>query len=658
MRGATRRRPATLHASDGCLESHRKIAEDAEQFLVLSPTGAKSGFQPQPNPSCDLSVTLRCVFGRRDTARIGPIVCRYSQPMLTKILVPAQDELLKEERRVLSRLQLALVKFDAAPEHQGALEQSIRQLDELFLLVIVGEFNAGKSAFINALIGSPVAQEGVTPTTAQINVLQYGDTLDRRVSENAVHVITAPAPILRDIHIVDTPGTNAIIREHEAITSEFVPRSDLVLFVTSADRPFTETERAFLEQIRGWGKKVVLVINKVDILGGPAEVDEIRTFVADSARSLLGFSPEIFPVSARFALKAKQGDASMWAASGFEVLERYIASTLDAPGRVHLKLLNPLGVGAAITERHGTIVRERLGLLKDDFATLEEVERQLSVYQQDLMRDFEFRMADIDKILLEMERRGQDYFDETIRIGRVMDLLNRSRIQQGFEQQVVADTPEQIERKVDELVDWLVSGDLRQWQAVTAHLAERRRQYQNRIVGGDAGQFHYDRTRMIDAVGREAQRVVESYDKKREAQQLADNARNAVAAAAAAGATALGLGTIITVAATTAAADVTGIILASVVAAIGFFILPAKRQKAKEEMRRKIGDVRARLSEALRKQFSAEIQRSGDRIRESIAPYSRFIRAEGDKLKEVDKELTEISSALAALRARIERPAA
>ncbi|HJR61526.1 MAG TPA: dynamin family protein [Vicinamibacterales bacterium] len=578
--------------------------------------------------------------------------------MLTKILAPAQDELLKEERRILSRLQLALVKFDAAPEHQGALEQSIRQLDELFLLVIVGEFNAGKSAFINALIGSAVAQEGVTPTTAQINVLQYGETVGRHVREDNLHVITAPAPILRDIHIVDTPGTNAIIREHEAITSDFVPRSDLVLFVTSADRPFTETERVFLEQIRGWGKKVVVVINKIDILGAAGEVDEIRTFVAENARSLLGFSPEIFPVSARLALKAKQGDAGAWAASGFEALERYIASTLDAPGRVHLKLLNPLGVGAAITERHGTIVRERLGLLKEDFATLEEVDRQLSVYQQDLMRDFELRMGEIDKILLEMERRGQDYFDETIRIGRVMDLLNRSRIQQGFEQQVVADTPQQIERKVGELVDWLVSVDLRQWQSVTTHLAERRRQYQKRIVGEDSGQFHYDRTRMIDAVGREAQRVVESYDKKREAQQLADNARNAVAAAAAAGATALGLGTIITVAATTAAADVTGIILASVVAAIGFFILPAKRQKAKTEMRAKIADVRARLSEALRKQFSAEIQRSGERIRESIAPYSRFIRAEGDKLKEVDQELSEISSALASLRARIDRQAA
>jgi len=579
--------------------------------------------------------------------------------MLSKILTPAQDELLKEERRVLSRLRIALSRFDAAAEHQEALDRSIEQLDELFLLVVIGEFNAGKSAFINALLGSRVVAEGVTPTTAQINVLQYGDAVARQVREPNLHVINAPAPLLREIHIVDTPGTNAIIREHEAITAQFVPRSDLVLFVTSADRPFTETERAFLEQVRGWGKKVVVVINKVDILDGPQDVEAVRMFVAENARALLGFNPEIFPVSSRLALRGKEGDAAAWSGSGFEALEHYIATTLDAPGRVQLKLLNPLGVGASLAERHSGFVRERLALLKGDFETLEEVERQLSVYQQDLVRDFGLRMSDIDRILLQMEARGQDYFDETMRIGRVMDLLNRSRVQQGFEQQVVADAPQQIERKVAELVDWLVDADLRQWQAVTRHLADRRRQYKDRIVGEEGGaRFHYDRTRMIDSVARETQKVVDSYDRRREAQELADGARNAVAAAAAVGAGALGLGTIVTLAASTAAADVTGLILASVLAAIGFFILPAKRQRAKAEMREKIAAVRARLSDALRDQFQKEIQRSADRIREGIAPYSRFVRAEGDTLKVIDQELREISNELASLRARVDRIAA
>ncbi len=579
--------------------------------------------------------------------------------MLSKILTPAQDELLKEERRILSRLRLALSRFGAAAEHQAALDRSIEQLDELFLLVVIGEFNAGKSAFINALLGSRVVAEGVTPTTAQINVLQYGDTVDRQVREPNLHVITAAAPLLREIHIVDTPGTNAIIREHEAITAQFVPRSDLVLFVTSADRPFTESERAFLEQVRGWGKKVVIVINKVDILDSPEDVEAVRGFVAENARALLGVSPEIFPVSSRLALRGKQGDAAAWSASGFDALEQYVATTLDAPGRVQLKLLNPLGVGASLAERHAGFVKERLALLKEDFETLEEVERQLTVYREDLVRDFELRMSDIDLILLQMERRGHDYFDETMRIGRVMDLLNRSRVQQGFEQQVVADVPQQIERRVGELVDWLVDADLRQWQAVTRHLAERRRQYKDRIVGEEGGaRFHYDRSRMIDSVARETQKVVDSYDRRREAQELADGARNAVATAAAVGAGALGLGTIVTLAASTAAADVTGLILASVMAAIGFFILPAKRQRAKAEMREKITAVRARLSNALREQFHKEIQRSADRIREGIAPYSRFVRAEGETLKVIEQELGEIGNDLAGLRARVDRIAA
>ncbi len=470
--------------------------------------------------------------------------------MLTKILTDTQDEILKDERRVLARLRTALVRFDAAPEQQAALDRSIEQLDELFLLVIVGEFNAGKSAFINALLGARVVAEGVTPTTAQINVLQYGESIERDVREANLHVITAPVPMLREIHIVDTPGTNAIIREHEAITADFVPRSDLVLFVTSADRPFTETERVFLEQVRGWGKKVVVVINKVDILEDPREVEAVRSFVSDNARALLGFDPEIFAVSARLAMRGRQGDAEAWARSGYDALERYISSTLDAPGRVQLKLLNPLGVGSSLAERHAGFVKERLALLKEDFETLDEVERQLDVYQQDLARDLEFRMADVDRILLEMERRGQDYFDETMRIGRVMDLLNRSRVQQGFEQQVVGDAPQQIERKVGELVDWLVDGDLRQWQAVTSHLSDRRRKYRERIVGDEGGaRFHYDRTRLIDAASRESQTVVESYDKKKESRELADGARNAVAAAAAVGAGALTLGTVVTVAA-------------------------------------------------------------------------------------------------------------
>jgi len=559
---------------------------------------------------------------------------------LKGILDPAEQELVREERRILNDLRASLIRFGASDENLAPLEQSIAQLDELFLLVVVGEFNAGKSAFINALAGTRVMEEGVTPTTAQVTPVR-----------------------LDDINIVDTPGTNAVIREHEEITSGFVPRADLVLFVTSADRPFTETERAFLEQIRDWGKKVVVVINKVDILSTAKELDEVRSYVADNARRLLGVTPEIFPVSAKMAFRAKNGEPQLWSSSGFEALERYIRTTLDSSARMRLKLQNPLGVGAALIDRYSAATRDRLGMLQSDFTLLEDVESQLAGFERDMAREFEGRMATVDNVLLEMERRGHDFFDDTMRIGRVMDLLNRSRVQEGFERQVVADAPQQIEKRVNELIDWMVDADFRQWQRITRHLADRRREFRDRIVGTvrddeESRPFHDERRRMVETVGGAAQTVVETYDRRREASELADGARNAVAAAAAAGAGAVGLGTLIAAAASTAAADITGILLASVIAALGFFIIPAKRKQAKAEMRAKIADVRDRLSQALRTQFEGEIGRSTARMRESIAPYSRFVRAEGDKLRETDERLAQLRTDLGNVRRQVDAMAA
>lgn len=74
-----------------------------------------------------------------------------------------------------------------------------------------------------------------------------------------------PAALLREMNIVDTPGTNVILERQQRLTEEYVPRADLVLFVLSADRPLSESELAFLKYIRQWRKKVVFVVNKVGI---------------------------------------------------------------------------------------------------------------------------------------------------------------------------------------------------------------------------------------------------------------------------------------------------------------------------------------------------------------------------------------------------------
>lgn len=572
------------------------------------------------------------------------------------ILTDHHEKLLKEERRILSDLRVALAQFEAAQEDEQTLADTIAQLDELFLLVVVGEFNAGKSAFINALLGQKLLKEGVTPTTTQINLLRYGKEETRTIVSEQQHILTLPVDWLAEISIVDTPGTNAIIRSHEVITSQFVPRSDLVLFITSSDRPFTESERAFLERIRDWGKKVVIIINKIDILQNTDELQQVVDFVAENAHALLGIHPETFPISARLALRAKMGEPALWMESRFEPLENYIRKTLDEKSRLQLKLLSPLGVGMHLGEYYLDVTQSRLAILKADIDMLADVEKQLKIYKDDMQRDFEFRLSDIENILYEMEQRGQEFFDETFRLVRVRDLINKELVRQEFERRVVADAPQRIERKVNELIDWLVDSDLRQWQAVNEHLAERRRAHQDRIVGDlGPGSFVYDRQRLIDAVGRQAQQVVDGYDKSAEAQSIAQGAQEAVAASAVLEVGAIGLGALVAALASTMAADVTGILLATFIAALGLIIIPARRRAAKTEMRQKIADLRSNLMSTLRAQFEKEIQRSLNRIEAAIAPYTRFVRAEKNSLLETQTALENLQSELKRLKAAIEQ---
>jgi small GTP-binding protein len=574
--------------------------------------------------------------------------------MLENILTEAQQELLKTERRWLTELQTMLVSFGVDAEDQAALKRSVRQLDELFLLVVVGEFNAGKSAFINALMGRRLLKEGVTPTTTRIHLLKHGETFEKVAVEASQDVFTAPVPLLREINVVDTPGTNAIQRQHEAITQEYVPRSDIVLFVTSVDRPFTESERAFLERIRSWGKKVVVVLNKTDILSSPEDLKSIERFITENARTLLGFTPEVFPISSRLALQAKLEDnADLLSRSGFAGLEDYIATTLDQQERIQLKLKNPLGVGLHLIAKYLRLVDGRLALLQHDFDIVEDVERQLATYQEDMAREFRFRLKDVENVLYEFENRGMAYFDETMRLARIFDLIQKARMEEDFRRHVVADVPQVVDARVDDIIDWLIASNLGQWQAVMEHVQSRRDEHADRIVGQVGGTFDYDRARLIESVSRTARRAMGEYDHEVETKRVAESLQMAVASTALAEVSAVGLGALVTALATTAAADVTGIVAAGTVAVLGLLVIPTRRRQLKQEFRERILSVRQRLMEVLTTQFERELTRSLNEIEEAISPYTRFIRAERQYLEDTQRELLEIRDQLERLKAGI-----
>ena len=567
-------------------------------------------------------------------------------PTSSGVLDEATRALLREERVVLGRIRELLVASGATAQPVEQLRQAELDLDEPFLLVVVGEFNAGKSAFINALMGESILREGVTPTTAVITRVRYAATpVERR--EGPTLEVGYPLELLRDVAIVDTPGTNAILREHEEITNHFVPRADLVLFVTSADRPFTETERAFMERIREWGKKVVVVLNKVDLLS-PKQVAEQVTFVRDGVQRLLGFSPVVFAVSARMALAGETD-------SGFSTLQTFVSETLDERGRIALKLSSPLGVADRISRTFVMAAEEKLALLAADMQLVESINAQLASYREDMRNDFDVRLAEVDNILNEMTVRGLEYLDATLRFGRVVDLFRQQRLSQEFERAVVGDAPERIDAVAHDLIDWMVDQDLRLWRSVTEQVERRRGANVEGPAERLAGSFEYDRRALLSSLGQTARGVIARHDHQREANQLAASVRDAVTQATLLEAGAVGLGAVTMALVGSAAADVSGLLAASVLAGVGLWLLPRKRRQAKTQFRTHTEELRTRLLTALRDEFQRELERSLRRIRDALAPYDRFVRGERQRTEAFVTALGNEIAGLAELRAQVDQ---
>lgn len=570
-------------------------------------------------------------------------------------LTESLRELLGEERALLERAVAVLSGWESSSADVEQLRRALAQLDELFLLVVVGEFNSGKSALINALLGQAILPEGPTPTTDRVYILCHGEASGREILDENVHVLRYPVDILRYLHIVDTPGTNAVLRHHETITRDFVPRSDLVVFVTSADRPFTESERAFLEAIREWGKKVVLVINKGDLLDSSVARAEVETFVRTQVRRLLGFEPELFVVSARAGLKAPASEA----AEGFRQLSQYLRSTLTGQQLVTLKLSSPLGVVSRLVVKHRQAAAERMQVVAEDLEALRQVEQGCSAYQSQMQAEFESRRSRIENDLLQMSLRGEAFFDDHMRLLRLRSMLRAEAMRAAFEREVVADTPEKVAAHVQELIDWLVEREQDLWRRAALELNRRRETAALREATREAiGGFAYSRKHLLDQVGIQAESILHDYDRRTEAERIAVSVQESVAMMGLVEASALGLGLVLKALLTTAAADATGVLAAGLLGLAGLAIIPWRRSVAKREFRRKMDELRRRLASTLAESFQRELGRSLDRLGQAIAPYRTFVFDEEDRLRRVLAELDDIAQCAIRLRSAVEQAAA
>jgi len=569
----------------------------------------------------------------------------------------AARALLNRERLVIADLGALLGRLEARPEDRAELKTALSDLEGLFLLVVCGEYNAGKSTFLNALLGEKVMLEGVTPTTDRITIVTYGDV--KRDTEEGELILRReyPADILRDLAFVDTPGTNAVIKRHQELTERFVPRADLVLFVTSADRPFTESERQFLELIRSWGKKVVVIVNKIDILD-EREQQKVLAFVrehaAETLKDTLGSDPQVFGVAARNAFRARSaGDNDALEASGVPELERFISTTLAGETRLKLKFGTPLGVAQRLAEGYSSVIGGELGLLGGDRRTLEEVERQVTQFKKDMRREFESYLSRVKTVLLEVERRGDVFFDDTVRLTKILQLIDNERMREAFRVRVIRGADKEIDRAVAEMVDWFIGRNLQLWEDVMAFVQERRQASDERVIGEIGGRFQYDRDALIRGLSESAETVMTSYNEDAESRRLADAMQSSALQTGLLQVGGLGLGAAMVAFLSGAALDATGILAGLTVAGLGFLVLPNRRRAAKRNLHEEMQRLRDGLSESLNGQFERELARSAEKLSAAISPYTRFVKSEVGRLETLQTELETVTKTLRDLRREI-----
>ncbi len=257
--------------------------------------------------------------------------------------------------------------------HQTASDLKLH-VNDPFLFVIVGEVKAGKSSFINALLETEkdICKVAPSPMTDTIQQIMYGSQESEVIVNNYLKKIYQPVEILKEICIVDTPGTNTIIEHHQEITERFVPAADLIVFVFEAKNPYRESSWSFFDYINAeWWKKVIFVLQQKDLIDdGDLAIN--KKGVEDQAKKKGIQDPNVFCVSA----KMEQSDDKT--NSGYPVLRKYISDEILQGRAPILKQQNNLNTLLNIRSKIGNGIEIRREQYEADVSFRDDIKETLT----------------------------------------------------------------------------------------------------------------------------------------------------------------------------------------------------------------------------------------------------------------------------------------
>ncbi|MEP6776845.1 MAG: dynamin family protein, partial [Chthoniobacterales bacterium] len=507
-----------------------------------------------------------------------------------------------------------------------ALEGLATDIREPLLFVVVGEVKAGKSSLLNALFGHEFARVDVLPATDRVYIFKWGDA--EKLVEVSPQLAERYQPIefLRDFNIVDTPGTNTMVAEHQTITESFIPRADLVLFVFSVVNPWSQSAWELLNFVKKkWLKNIVFVLQQSD-LREPAEIEVIHRHLQDTAMQRLGFLPPIFAVSARKALLAKTTGVDkdrLWSESQFGPLEEQINRIVTEASTRMLKLQSAAKTAGVILNDVADEIRGSYDLILRDEEHLGRVASFLQARKEQTLRQVSGFLRGIDQACRECARQGMELLAEKLSFWRTWRLVwSRAKWQQEFQSDVEAKLRKTVQPQVENAVE-LLETDLRGlWPQLQDMIESQFASEGKNRLARTVPDFARQRRELLQSVELTlAERVAGKSIEEQMAKMFEETSNWLRLPAGIAAAS--GIVTVIAAMSSAAVADVTGVVAASA-AIIGTAVAFGQRRKIlgayDEEMEKK----RTELTRAIEQQMEHAIELFYKEIALAFQPLSAF----------------------------------
>ena len=349
-------------------------------------------------------------------------------------------------------------------EQLDTLQALLRDISEPLLFVVAGEVKSGKSSLLNALFGDEFAKVDVLPATDRVYIFRYASEEKSTEVSSKLTERYLPIPFLRDFNVVDTPGTNTMVKEHQMVAEDFMPRADIVLFVFSVANPWTQSNWEFLDFLqKTWLKNLIFVLQQID-LREPAEIDVIHRHLQDTAMRRLGFVPPIFAVSARKALLARTSGLDkekLWEESAFAPLEEQIDFIVTQSSPRMLKLRSTFQTARVALDDLNQEIRGFLDKISADTAVLDRLDGILANRREQMLRQTTTLVREVERAYDETTKERAQLLQQSQSWWRSFSLIwRRTAGQQELHSKLEAQLRELMQPQMEKAIGTL-EADLR-----------------------------------------------------------------------------------------------------------------------------------------------------------------------------------------------------